>query len=134
MRGKGDQETQDIQSAKCLQPSSDVREARRMSTQDSLFIQILSAHPEIKQSQRTLYYYIESGVFKDFGVDCFSLKEQVNRKQFSEKYKKRKEPSCYAGREYSDFLKFREENPETPPLPKWTQFTTTLQGLIFKPL
>ncbi|MDD2362321.1 MAG: hypothetical protein PHH84_05115 [Oscillospiraceae bacterium] len=38
MRGKGDQETQDIQSAKCLQPSSDVREARRMSTQDSLFI------------------------------------------------------------------------------------------------
>jgi len=76
--------------------------------------QILSAHPEITQSQRTLYYYIESGVFKDFGVDCFSLKEQVNRKQFSEKYKKRKEPSCYAGRKYSDFLKFREENPETP--------------------
>jgi len=76
--------------------------------------QILSAHPEIKQSQRTLYYYIESGVFKDFGVDNFSLKEQVNRKQFKDKYKKRKEPSCYNGRKYPDFLKFREENPDTP--------------------
>jgi IS30 family transposase len=76
--------------------------------------QILSAHPEIKQSQRTLYSYIETGVFKDFGVDNFSLKEQVNRKQFKEKYKKRREPSCYNGRKYPDFLRFREENPETP--------------------
>ena len=76
--------------------------------------QILSAHPEIKQSQRTIYHYIESGVFKDFGVDNFSLKEQVGRKQFKDKYKKRREPSCYVGRKYSDFLKFREENLETP--------------------
>ena len=76
--------------------------------------QILSAHPEIKQSQRTLYSYIESGVFKDFGVDNFSLKEQVNRKQWGDKYKKRREPSCYTGRKYADFLKFRDENPETP--------------------
>lgn len=76
--------------------------------------QILSAHPEIKQSQRTLYDYIESGVFKDFGVDNFSLKEQVNRKQFNGKYKKRSEPSCYLGRKYADFCKFRDENPDTP--------------------
>ena len=37
--------------------------------------QILSAHSEIIQSQRTMYSYIDSRVFKDFGVDCFSLKE-----------------------------------------------------------
>jgi len=76
--------------------------------------QILSAHPEVKQSQRTIYTYIETGVFKEFGIDNFSLKEQVNRKQFKDKYKKRKEPSCYNGRKYPDFLRFREENPETP--------------------
>jgi len=76
--------------------------------------QILSAHPEITQSERTLYYYIESGVFKDFGVDNFSLKEQVNRKQFKKKYKKRKEPVNYTGRTYTDFLQFRLENPDTP--------------------
>jgi IS30 family transposase len=62
----------------------------------------------------TMYNYIESGVFKDFGVDCFSLKEQVNRKQFKQKYKKRKEAANYTGRTYADFLKFRSENPETP--------------------
>jgi IS30 family transposase len=76
--------------------------------------QILSAHSELGLSQRTLYAYIQRRVFKDFGVDNFSLKEQVNRKQFKEKYKKRREPSCFNGRKYADFLKFREENPETP--------------------
>lgn len=76
--------------------------------------QILSAHPEIKQCERTLYSYVESGVFKDFGVDNFSLKEQVNRKQFKQKYKKRKEPANYEGRRYSDYLRFCKENPETP--------------------
>ena len=76
--------------------------------------QILCAHSEIRQSERTIYSYIESGVFKDFGVDNFSLKEQVNRKQFRQKYKKRKEPANYEGRRYSDYLVFRRENPETP--------------------
>jgi IS30 family transposase len=76
--------------------------------------QILSAHPEVKQCQRTLYNYIESGVFKDFGVDNFSLKEQVNRKQFKQKYKKRKEPVNYQGRRYEDYLRFISDNPETP--------------------
>ena len=76
--------------------------------------QILSAHPEISQSERTLYYYIESGVFKSFGVDCFSLKEQVQRKKFKEKFKKRKEPACYKGHTYVDFKAFREQHSDTP--------------------
>jgi IS30 family transposase len=76
--------------------------------------QILSSHKEITQSERTIYYYIESGVFKDFGIDNFSLKEQVNRKQFKQKYKKRKEPVNFEGRKYEDFWRFRSENPETP--------------------
>ena len=76
--------------------------------------QILSAHKEITQSERSIYHYIESGVFKDFGVDNFSLKEQVNRKLFKKKYKKRKEPANFEGRKYEDFWRFRLENPETP--------------------
>ena len=76
--------------------------------------QILSAHSEVDKCERTLYNYIESGVFKDFGVDNFSLKEQVNRKQFKHKYKKRKEPANYEGRRYEDYLRFLSENPETP--------------------
>jgi IS30 family transposase len=59
-----------------------------------------------------LYRYIESGVFKKFGVDNFSLKEQVSRKQFKEKYKKRKQPANYNGRRYCDYLEFLEQNPD----------------------
>lgn len=76
--------------------------------------QILSTHKEITQSERTIYHYIESGVFKNFGIDNFSLKEQVNRKQFKQKYKKRKERANFEGRKYEDFWRFRSENPETP--------------------
>ena len=76
--------------------------------------QILSAHPEIAQCEKTIYTYIESGVFKEFGVDNFSLKEQVNRKQFKNKYKKRNEKVVYEGRRYSDYLMFRAEHPDIP--------------------
>jgi IS30 family transposase len=73
--------------------------------------QIKSAHPEIDPSDRTIYRYIEDGVFKPFGVDDFSLKEQVNRKLFHDKYKKRKEPANYDGRHYQDYLAFLADNP-----------------------
>jgi IS30 family transposase len=76
--------------------------------------QIMSAHPEIKVSERTIYNYVETGAFSDFGVNCSSLKEQVQRRQFKDRYKKRKEPSNYAGRKYSDYLQFRSDHPETP--------------------
>jgi len=73
--------------------------------------QILENHPELQLSDRTLYRYIETGVFKKFGVDNFSLKEQVKRKQFREKYKKRKEPANYNGHKYSDYIDFLNQNP-----------------------
>ena len=76
--------------------------------------QIKSSHKEIKQCIKTLYNYIEMGVFKNYGIDNFSLKEQVNRKQFKNKYKKRKEPANYENHKYKDYLKFKEDNPDIP--------------------
>ena len=76
--------------------------------------QIKSSHKEIKQCIKTLYNYIEMGVFKEFGIDNFSLKEQVNRKQFKKKYKKRKEPVNYENHKYKDYINFKEENLNTP--------------------
>ena len=75
--------------------------------------QISSAHPELGVSERSLYNYIENGVFKEYGVDNFSLKEQVNRK-LPKKYKKRREPVNFKWHTYADYLKFRSENPEVP--------------------
>ena len=76
--------------------------------------QIKSAHPEITQCSKTLYNYIKADVFKDNGITVFSLKEQVNRKpRYSEKYKKRKDPVCYDGHTYNDYLDFKNYNPNT---------------------
>ena len=76
--------------------------------------QVLSSHPEIGIAERTLYLYIESGVFKEFGIDKFSLKEQVNRKVYKGKHKVRKQPANYVGHTYNDFLEFCGENPNVP--------------------
>ena len=76
--------------------------------------QIKSSHKEIKQCIKTLYNYIEMGVFNEYGINNFSLKEQVNRKQFKDKYKKRKEPANYKNHKYEDYLIFKEENPGVP--------------------
>ena len=75
--------------------------------------QILSSHNEITQCEKTIYNYIEMGVFKEEGIDVFSLKELVSRKQFKDKYKKRKNITNYNGKKYEDYLKFKEQNPNT---------------------
>lgn len=97
--------------------------------------QVLTTHTEINQSERTLYNYIESGVFKDFAVDLFSLKEQVNRR-IPKKYKKRKEPACYDGRKYSDYLVFKVQNSETPTVEMDTLYNSPsgpyLQTFLFE--
>ncbi len=87
--------------------------------------QIKSNHPEIKQSIHTLYNYIESGVFNEDGIDCFSLKEQVNRKKFNKKYKKRNVRVNYIGHTYKDFLSFKKNNPDTPT----TEMDTVMNSL-----
>lgn len=42
--------------------------------------QILENHKEITQCSKTLYTYIEMGLFKKFSIDNFSLKKKVSRK------------------------------------------------------
>ena len=72
--------------------------------------QILSSHKEINLSEKTLYNYIDMGVFKKYGLINLSLKEKVTRKEFKDKYKKRKQPANYTGRKYEDYLNFIKEN------------------------
>ncbi len=67
--------------------------------------QILKNHPEINLCSKTLYMYIESGIFKDYGVDTFLLRRQVSMRK-RKKLKKRKNPVNYEGRTYKDYLEF----------------------------
>ena len=73
--------------------------------------QILENHPEITQCAKTIYTYIEMGLFKDFGIDNFSLKRKVSRKIRSKKLKKWKQPVNYEGREYKDYLEYIKSHP-----------------------
>lgn len=75
--------------------------------------QILQNHPEIKLCSKSLYTYIESGIFEDYGVNNFSLRRQVSMRK-RKKLKKRKEPVNYEGRRYKDYLEFIERNPTIP--------------------
>ena len=75
--------------------------------------QILKNHPEIKMCSKTLYMYIESGIFQDYGINNFSLRRHVSMRK-RKKLKKRKEPANYEGRKYKDYLEFVKENPTIP--------------------
>ena len=72
--------------------------------------QIVENHPEINLSVRTLYTYIECGIFKDYGIDNFSLRRKVAMKK-RKSLKKRKEPANYTGRKYEDYLEFIKQHP-----------------------
>lgn len=87
--------------------------------------QILSSHPEIKLSDKTIYNYIDAGLFVEDGIDYFSLKEKVQRKPIKTKLKKRRTPINYDGRKYIDYLDFINVNPDV-----WTtQMDTVFNNL-----
>ena len=75
---------------------------------------ILNNHPEIKLCEKTIYNYIEMGLFKDWDVTNLTLKRKVKRKISKKKLKKRKEPANYEGRTYTDYLEYKIQNPNIP--------------------
>lgn len=72
---------------------------------------ILNNHPEIKLCEKTIYNYIEMGLFKDWDVTNLTLKRKVRRKVSKKKLKKRKEPENYTNRTYTDYLEYKIQNP-----------------------
>ena len=78
--------------------------------------EILNNHLEIDISEKTLYSYIESGLFKTVGIDIgpLNLRRQVNRRLSKDKanmYKPRHDYSYLKGRKYDDYLAYIEVNP-----------------------
>ena len=72
----------------------------------------LKNHPEIKLCPKTLYTYIEMGLFKDWGIDNFTLRRKLKRRNKSKKLHKRSEPADYTGRKYEDYMIFNKLNPD----------------------
>lgn len=78
--------------------------------------QILANHPELNISEKTLYNYIESGVFRELaGITSLDLRRQVSRKLPKKKaqvYKKRKDNKYLKGRTYRDYKTYISDNPD----------------------
>lgn len=78
--------------------------------------QIVTNHPELGISEKTLYNYIESGVFHEIaGITVMDLRRQVSRKISGKKskgYKKRDDRKYLKGRTYKDYKEYMAENPD----------------------
>lgn len=77
---------------------------------------VLQALPEIELCEKTLYSYIENGVFQEVGISIspMDLQRQVRRRKISKrevKFNKRKDKTYLNGRTQSDFKKYIGENP-----------------------
>lgn len=78
--------------------------------------QIVTAHPELGISEKTLYNYIENDVFHEVaGITVMDLRRQVSRKLSKKKaqpYKKRADRKYLKGRTYKDYKEYLSENPD----------------------
>lgn len=74
--------------------------------------QIITSHPELNISEKTLYNYIESGVFRQFGLLDIDLRVKTRRisKKDSVKYKKREDRKFLIGHTYDDFISYTDDN------------------------
>lgn len=78
--------------------------------------EILRIHPELGICEKTLYNYIESGIFHEIaGITALDLRRQVGRKLPRKKaalYKKREDRRYLQGRTFKDYRSYIDENPD----------------------
>lgn len=78
--------------------------------------QIVTDHPELGISEKTLYNYIEDDVFHFVAdITVMDLRRQVSRripKKKARGYKKREDRKYLQGRTYKDYKQYMEDNPD----------------------
>lgn len=76
--------------------------------------QIVVSHPEFGICEKTLYNYIEAGVFSMSGISNIDLRRKVGRKMTKKEtavFKKREDKKYLKGRTYEDYKSYIKENP-----------------------
>lgn len=76
---------------------------------------IISSHPELSISEKTLYNYIEQNVLHSFDITVMDLRRQVSRKLPKKKanmYKKRTDRKYIKGRTYNEYKEYILANPD----------------------
>lgn len=93
--------------------------------------QIIASHPELNISEKTLYNYIENGVFECVGIANIDLRIKVKRKMAAKKkvtYKKRKDRKYLVGRTYTDYCAYVESEQITNILEMDTVYNDVSNG------
>lgn len=92
---------------------------------------IVINHPEYQMSEKTLYNYIEMGVFREYGLVDIDLRIKVSRKMKKDTkvlYKKRADRKFLNGRTYDVYLAFKEENPNAEIVQMDTVYNDVING------
>ena len=93
--------------------------------------QIIQDNPDLGISEKTLYNYISQQVFSVAGIYDIDLRRKVSRKpskKLARTYKKRENRAFLKGREYKDFLAYREEHPQAHILQMDTVYNNVSEG------
>lgn len=92
---------------------------------------IVTNNPDLGISEKTLYNYIEQGVFEFAGIDCTSLRRQAGRKMPKKRrqaYKKRHDRTYLNGRTYDSYRKYMDDNPDASVLQMDTVYSDETNG------
>lgn len=93
--------------------------------------QIIHDNPGLGISEKTLYNYISQQVFSVAGIYDIDLRRKVSRrpsKKLAKTYKKRENRAFLKGREYKDFLAYRDEHPHAHILQMDTVYNDVSNG------
>ena len=93
--------------------------------------QILHNHPEIKLCEKTLYNYINDGIFENFGINNIDLRMKVKRKmpkKLSVQYKKRASKKLLLNRRYTDYEIYMNDNPDASVVQMDTVYNDIVNG------
>lgn len=92
---------------------------------------IVTVHPELGISEKTLYNYIDGQVFAIAGISNIDLRRKSSRKiskRLAKSYKKRKDRSFLKGRLYEDYQNYIRENPLSHILQMDTVYNDVING------
>lgn len=93
---------------------------------------IVQLHPELHICEKTLYNYVEWGVFSEIaGINAIDFRRQTSRKLPKQKvalYKKRQDRKFLQGRLYKDYIAYKEENPDVLVTQMDTVYNTETNG------
>ena len=93
--------------------------------------QIIASHPELGICEKTLYNYIDRGVFEVAGIKNIDLRRKVSRRMPKKKartYKKREDRSFLKGRTYGDYRNYMEAHPDAHVLQMDTVYNDVSAG------